>query len=314
MVTVLHHPRPDAMASLRAQFPDVVFVPIPTTGELPPDAKGDVLLSTAIGADTLVAALDRGVRWVHTIGTGVDRFPVEDVHDDQVLTCSRGASAIPIAEWTLAMMLAFETRLPETWITAPPVPPNRWHQAGLGGLHGSTVAILGLGSIGVEVAKRSLSFGMRVRAIRRRADAPSPLPGVELVDSAAEAVTGARHIVIAAPLTPATRHLVGHELLRRLTPGAHIVNIARGGIVDQDALRVALDDGTVACASLDTVDPEPLPAGHWLYSHPQVRLSPHVSWSQPMSMELLYEMFAANLTRYVAGEPLEGIVDRAERY
>ena len=172
----------------------------------------------------------------------------------------------------------------------------------------------GLGSIGVEVAKRALSFGMHVRGIRRRVDAPAPLSGVELVDSPAAAVAGARHIVIATPLTPATRHLVDRELLGHLTPGAHIVNIARGGIIDQDALRVALDDGTVACASLDTVDPEPLPMGHWLYAHPRVRLSPHVSWSVPTSMDLLYEMFAANLTRYVAGEPLEGIVDRAERY
>jgi phosphoglycerate dehydrogenase-like enzyme len=127
-------------------------------------------------------------------------------------------------------------------------------------------------------------------------------------------VAGARHIVIATPLTPSTRHLVDRELLGRFTPGAHIVNIARGGIIDQDALRQALDDGTVACASLDTVDPEPLPEGHWLYTHPQVRLSPHVSWCVPSAMPLLYEMFAANLARYVAGEPLEGVVDRVQRY
>ncbi len=314
MVTVLHHTRPDAMASLREQFPQVSFVPIPTTGELPADTQGEVLLSTAIGADTLVAALDRGVKWVHTIGTGVDRFPVEDVHDDQVLTCSRGASAVPIAEWTLAMMLAFEKNLPDAWITAPPEPPKRWNQADHGGLYGSTVAILGLGSIGIEVAKRALAFGMHVRGVRRRVDAPSPLPGVTLVDSAAEAVAGARHVVIATPLTPSTRHLVDRELFGRFAPGAHLVNIARGGIIDQEALRVALDDGTIACASLDTVEPEPLPAGHWIYVHPQVRLSPHISWCVPSAMPLLYDMFAENLTRYLTGDPLEGVVDRAQRY
>lgn len=314
MVTVLHHPRAEAMTGVAARFPDVTFVPIPMTGELPPDVRGDVVLTTAIGADTLVDALARGVRWVHTIGTGVDRFPVEAVHDDQVLTCSRGASAVPIAEWVLAMMLAFEKRLPDAWLTAPPEAPRRWHQYDCGGLHGETVAILGLGSIGVEVARRALAFGMHVRGVRRTAGATAPFAGVELVGTAAEAVQGARHVVIATPLTPATHHLVDAALLGALTPGAHLVNIARGGVVDHDALRVALDDGTVACASLDTVDPEPLPEGHWLYSHPGVRLSPHISWCTPDAMPHLYTLFEQNLARFLAGEPLEGVVDRAARY
>ena len=212
------------------------------------------------------------------------------------------------------MMLAFEKHLPEAWLTAPPEPPRRWHQFANGGLHGETVAVLGLGSIGVEVARRALAFGMRVRGVRRTVGAPPPLPGVELVASPAEAVRGARHIVVATPLTPATHHLVDAALLAACTPGAHLVNIARGGVVDHDALRVALDDGTIAGASLDTVDPEPLPAGHWLYSHPGVRLSPHISWCTPHAMPHLYAMFADNLARFLAGAPLEGTVDRAARY
>lgn len=314
MTTVLHHPRAEAMAALARRFPQVRFVEVPMQGELPADVRGDVLLTTAIGADTLVETLERGVRWVHTIGTGVDRFPVEAVHDDQVLTCSRGASAIPIAEWVLATMLAFEKRLPDAWLTAPPEPPRRWHQFDMGGMFGQTVAVLGLGSIGVEVARRALAFGMHVRGVRRTPGATAPLPGVELVATPAEAVREARHVIVATPLTPATRHLVDGALLAACTPGVHLVNIARGGVVDHDALRVALDDGTVACASLDTVDPEPLPEGHWLYAHPKVRLSPHISWCTPEAMPHLYSLFEANLARYLAGEPLEGIVDRAERY
>ncbi len=314
MVTVLHHTRPDAMASLVTRFPDVAFVPIPMTGVIAPDVRGDIILTTAIGAETLVDALSRGVRWVHTIGTGVDRFPVDAVQESQVLTCSRGASAIPIAEWTLAMMLAFEKRLPDSWITAPPVAPGRWHQADNGGLFGATVAILGLGSIGVEVAGRALAFGMHVRGVRRTGGAPSPLAGIELVTTAADAVAGAQHVVIATPLTPKTHHLVDASLFAQFAPGAHLVNIARGAIIDQDALRVALDDGTLACASLDTVDPEPLPDDHWLYTHARVRLSPHISWCMPSAMPLLYQMFGENLGRYLAGTPLAGIVDRGERY
>ena len=94
----------------------------------------------------------------------------------------------------------------------------------------------------------------------------------------------------------------------------HLVNIARGGLVDQDALRVALDDGRVARATLDVCEPEPLPEGHWLYTHPMVRLTGHVSWSSPRGIEPLVQSFMDNLGRFVRGEPLAGVVDPAERY
>src|SRR5205807_9252313 len=122
------------------------------------------------------------------------------------------------------------------------------------------------------------------------------------------------HLVLAAPATPRTRHLIDAEALALVKPGVHLVNIARGALVDQDALRVALDDGRVAMATLDTVDPEPLPEGHWLYSHPKVRLSAHVSWSSPHATTRMFESFAENLRRYAAGEPLEGVIDVDEGY
>ena len=90
--------------------------------------------------------------------------------------------------------------------------------------------------------------------------------------------------------------------------GLHLVNVARGSLVDQDALRTALDDGRVACASLDTVDPEPLPAGHWLFTHPKVRLSAHISWSGPGALEGLLDPFIENLHRYLDGRELRNEV------
>ena len=97
-------------------------------------------------------------------------------------------------------------------------------------------------------------------------------------------------------------------------PGVHVVNIARGTLIDQDALRTALDDDRVAMASLDVCDPEPLPAGHWLYEHPKVRLSAHISWSSPDLYNRILELFIDNLRRYLANEPLEGVVDPVEGY
>ena len=94
----------------------------------------------------------------------------------------------------------------------------------------------------------------------------------------------------------------------------HLVNVARGALVDQEALRVALDAGRVACASLDVAEPEPLPEGHWLYTHPRVRLSPHISWSAPQAFAALLAGFLDNVGRFARGEALGGVVDREAGY
>jgi phosphoglycerate dehydrogenase-like enzyme len=152
--------------------------------------------------------------------------------------------AVPIAEWVLAVMLAFEKRLPETWIHAEP--PGGWSRARLGTLAGKTLGLVGLGATGSEVAARARAFGMRVRGVRR---SPVAAPrGIELVGSLHELVGSADHVVLAAPATTATHHLVDQSVFAAMRPGAHLVNIARGALVDQDALRAALDDGTVALA------------------------------------------------------------------
>jgi phosphoglycerate dehydrogenase-like enzyme len=154
---------------------------------------------------------------------------------------------------------------------------------------------------------------MRVRALRRT-DAPSPVEGVEIMRSIGDLVSDADHLVIAAPATARTRHLIDADALSRVKPGIHIVNIARGALVDQDALRVALDDDRVAMATLDTVDPEPLPEGHWLYVHPKVRLSAHISWYEPQLQKAALDIFVDNIGRFRRGEPLREVVDPAEGY
>src|SRR5207248_2708819 len=121
-------------------------------------------------------------------------------------------------------------------------------------------------------------------------------------------------LVVAAPATTRTTHLLDAGAFARVKPGVHLVNIARGALVDQEALQAALDDGRVALASLDVCDPEPPPDGHWLYEHPKVRLSPHVSWSNPAQTARIVELFVDNLRRFLAGRPLAGEVDPAEGY
>jgi phosphoglycerate dehydrogenase-like enzyme len=304
-VRVINQLGAKAADAMKAAVPDVEVIDAGTDPP-PPDLNADVLFG-GWGPHTLEYA--QRVGWVHLAGTGIDSFPRE-LFDGRTVTNARGASAIPIAEFVLAAMLAFEKHLPETWIHEP---PEHWNFARLGWLNTRTLGLVGLGGIGVAIAERALPFGMEVRALRRRAE-PSPLEGVEVVVSIDELLSEADHLVLAAPATPRTRHLINAETLALVKPGVHLVNIARGALVDQDALRVALDDGRIAMATLDTVDPEPLPAGHWLYSHPKVRLSAHVSWASPAGMDRTLEIFVDNLRRYAAGEQVLHVVDADEGY
>ncbi len=306
---VLTHVPVQLLTRVTREFPDIELAQVPMQGTPAPELRGEVLLTHARGSPNLAEVVAKGVRWVHAYGTGVNGFPFHAL-GSRLLTCSRGASAIPISEWALAVMLAAEKRLPESWVAQP---PKHWSIASLGGLYGRTLGLVGLGGIAQAVALRALPFGMRVRALRR-SQAPSPLPGVEVVRDLAELVADADHLVLAAPATSETRHLIDAAVLSRVKPGLHFVNVARGELVDQDALRAALDDGRVGLASLDVAHPEPLPAGHWLYSHPRVRLSPHVSWSMPGAFDLLIEPFLENLRRFRAGEPLQYQVDVARGY
>jgi phosphoglycerate dehydrogenase-like enzyme len=304
-VRVINQLGPRATEAIKAAVPDVEVI---EAGADPPprDLRAEVLFG-GWGPHSLEYA--QRVGWVHLAGTGIDSYPRE-LFDGRTVTNARGASAIPISEFVLAGMLAFEKHLPDTWIREP---PKHWNFAPLGWLNTRTLGLVGLGGIGVAIAERALPFGMRVRALRRRPE-PSPVEGVEVVGSLEELLPEADHLVLAAPATRRTRHIINAESLKLVKPGVHIVNIARGALVDQDALREALDDGRVAMATLDTVEPEPLPEGHWLYSHPKVRLSAHVSWASPAGMDRTLEIFLDNLRRYAAGEPVKYVVDADEGY
>jgi phosphoglycerate dehydrogenase-like enzyme len=293
---------------LRASVLDAEFVACTPDGT-PPPTDSEILVALAYDAGGTERALVPSVRWIHLLGAGADGFPLEAV-GERTLTCSRGASAPAIAEFVLAVMLAFEKQLPQSWITEP---PQRRSLVRLGGLRGRTVGIVGLGAIGTEVARLTLAFDMRVLGLRRTA-APSPVPGVEMAAGLDELLARSDHVVVAAPATTATRHLIDAAAFDAIKPGAHLVNVARGALVDQDALLAALDSGRVATASLDVVDPEPLAEGHPLYSHPRVRLSPHISWSAPDTMQRTIALFAENLRRYRAGQPLQGVVDLIAGY
>ena len=303
-----------ASAFIRAHVPGVRVVEIgtsPSPAEVD-DVGATVLL--AIPQHELTPAQRAspvewaaGIEWVHLPSAGADPYPPA-LLQGRVVTCARGLMSVPIAEHVLATMLAFERGLPEIWapgLVAADVGP-------LGVLDGRTLGIVGLGSIGEAIATRALAFGMDVVAANRSGRSSS-IASVE-VAPLDEVLARSDHLAVAIPLTAGTRHLFDDRTLSSVKPGMHLVNIARGAVIDQDALVRALMDGRIARASLDVTEPEVLPADHPLRLHPHVRLSPHVSWSGPGVLQRGMARFLANLDRWVAGQPLVELVNSAHGY
>jgi phosphoglycerate dehydrogenase-like enzyme len=248
------------------------------------------------------------VRWVQLASAGIDYYP-DWLFDGPVVTSARGTASVAIAEYVLAAVLGAAKGMPAIWLREA----GDWRRSTLGLVQGSTLGLYGFGSIGQEVARRALAFGMRVLALRR-SDAPLEVAGVQAVSSIEELLGGADHLVLAAPSTPATRHAINAATLAHARTGLHLINIARGDLVDHDALLAALDGGRVALATLDVTEPEPLPAGHAFYGHPRVRLSPHISPSTGQIVPALIDKFLLNLDRFRSGRPLTDVVDTSRGY
>lgn len=306
------------MPSAMPSSADVLFAP----GRAPGRERGAAALVE------IASAL--GVRWVHLAGAGAEGLP-DELFVDRIVTCSRGAYAGPISEFVLASMLAYEKRFPLSWLSSSIAgwgypaqleqtidedgwaPPPRWGFARLGSLDARILGLVGLGGIGEAIARKATAFGMHVVALRRHPARGAP-EGVALAERLADVLCVADHLVLAAPATEVTRRLLDDEALTHVKHGVHVVNVGRGALVDQDALLRALDDGRVGFASLDVVEPEPLPDGHPLFMHERVHITPHISWCSPAGTARVAELFVENLVRYVSGEPLAGVIDPCEGY
>lgn len=257
-----------------------------------------------------------GPRWVQIASAGVDHFP-QWLLRDRLVTCGRGDAAVPIAEYVLTALLLHEKRLD----TPHPSGPASWMETALrlrddpaqGTLEGRTLGLFGFGNIGRAIAERAIAFGMRVLALRRGAWSDT-VSGVQPAHSLTQLAAEADHLVLAAPLTPDTRGIIDASILSSAKSGQHLVNVARGALIDQNALLRALDAGRPAFATLDVTEPEPLPEGHPFYTHPRLRLTPHICWSGPFVREQFATRALENLERYLDGRPLRDVVDPVSGY
>lgn len=249
------------------------------------------------------------LRWVHVAAAGVDTLLFDElVESDVLVTNARGVFDRPMAEFALATILARVKRL---HALRDRQRERVWRHEETGSLAGQTALVVGTGSIGRATARLLRAVGMRVRGAGRTARVDDPDFGTVLAsDRLVEHVGWADHVVVVAPLTAATRGLVDAPVLAAMKPTAHLVNLGRGPIVDEDALLAALRAGRLGGASLDVFAVEPLPAGHPLWTAPGVVVSPHLSGDAAGWRDALAAQFVDNARRFLAGEPLRNVVDK----
>jgi phosphoglycerate dehydrogenase-like enzyme len=294
------------------------------------DHPGTEVLYTYHVPETVVD-LAPDLKWVQLHSAGADHVLDSALMDSDItLTTSSGIHATPIAEYVFASILAHRWRVPH-WTRCQREgewPSGRWELYARPELRGGTLGILGYGSIGREVGRLARAFGMRVLALRRspgRAERGYTPPNtgdregviperIYRPDSLHDMLAECDYVVIALPLTPDTEHMIGEAELQAMKPDAYLVNIARGGIVDESALIQALREGWIAGAGLDVFEQEPLPADSPLWGLENVLMSPHVAGFTPRYDERAATLFAENLGRYLAGQPLLNLVEKSKGY
>lgn len=249
------------------------------------------------------------LRWVHVAAAGVDTllFPGL-VTSDVVVTNAKGVFDRPIAEFVLACVLAHAKDLRTSWDLQR---DRVWRHRETRSLLGSRALVVGTGSIGREIARLLRATGVHVVGAARTARDDDPDFDVVVASAdLSEHVGDVDHLVVAAPLTPVTRGLVGAEVLAALPSSAHLINIGRGPILDEDAVVSALEDGRLAAASLDVFNTEPLPEDHPLWSARGASISAHMSGDVVGWRDTLVQQFVDNAERWLAGQPLRNVVDK----
>ncbi|MGC5627655.1 D-2-hydroxyacid dehydrogenase [Georgenia sp. Z1344] len=253
------------------------------------------------------------LRWLHVAAAGVDALLTPEVAaSDVVVTNSRGIFDASIAEYVLGQVLAFAKDLPGSVRRQD---AHTWEHRESDMVAGSRALVIGTGPIGRSIARLLRAAGVEVSGSGRRARTGDPdLGDVTDADGLPAALAAADWVVLAAPLTPATRGMIDAAALSSMKPTARLVNVGRGELVRTDDLVTALREGTIAGAALDVVDPEPLPAGHPLWDLPGAIITPHNSGDFRGWRDALTHLFADNFLRWTAGEPLPGVVDKSRGY
>ena len=299
---------------LRLRFPDIQFIhALDASTDAEAIADADVAFTWTMTPAMVADA--RRLRWVHSSAVAVGTLPLRELAARGVtVTNSRGIQSRAIAEHVIACVLALSKRLP---LLIRRQHSRYWAQNELIGdaspwlIEGRTLGIIGLGTIGREIATRAAALGMRVIGVRRRPEQGSS-PGVHHVlgpDRLDDVLASSDVLVLAAPWTSSTNRVLDAVGLAGMKRGAVLINVSRGQLVDEDALAAALNRGHLAGAALDVFDEEPLPADSPLWSLQNVIITPHTSGFRADHWDAVIDLFETQIDRFCSGAPLLNTVD-----
>jgi len=311
--------QPEHVEELRRRFPHITFVHSTTRDSDIALADGaDVAFALALSKEALSRA--KQLQWLHCSGHSVGHFPLAELAARGItVTNSRGIQAVPIAEHVMACLLALARKLPHTLRDQY---ERAWRPNTLTGeaspwlLANRTLGVIGVGTLGEAIAVRARAFGMRVIGMRRNPTRGVPATFDEVVGPADRdrLLAAADVIVVAAPLTAQTRQLLDASAIAAMKPGAIVINVARGELVDEAALAEALESGRLAGAALDVFANEPLPSDSPFWSLPNVIVTPHNSGFRTGHFDAVIDLFAENLKRFERGVALLNVVDLQAGY
>jgi phosphoglycerate dehydrogenase-like enzyme len=255
------------------------------------------------------------LKWIQVMSAGVEHFLDADMLGSQVrLTNVSGIHGTPMSEFVIGLMLMFVKQSP---VCLDFKQNKKWERLSPGVLSSRTVGIVGLGNIGKEVARLAQAFNMKVIATSRTARENSRARNVDKMIPANrldDLLKESDFVVLAVPFTPETQRMIGERELRLMKTTAYLINIARGGIIDEPALIKALGEHWIAGAGLDVFSTEPLPADSPLWKMPEVIFSPHIAGVRPDYALAATELFVDNLKRYLKGTRLKNVVNKKRGY
>ncbi|HMF14565.1 MAG TPA: NAD(P)-dependent oxidoreductase, partial [Gemmataceae bacterium] len=324
---------PARLAELKRVAPDIEFIPVKNAADAAKNVEDADAVIGFCSAD--IVKNGKKVRWIQTAHAGVeDDLSPELVASQITLTNLQRVHGPNTADHAFALLLALSRNLrPDMLATRPtarrlPADPDGKESDRPGAdkpgtdqlearqeLHGKTMLVVGLGGLGTEVARRARAFGMRVMAIDpKEMERPAFVFSLDQPGKLMELLPNADVVVLACPLTAETRGLIGAEQFKAMKKNAYVINVARGGVIKTDDLVAALQQKQIAGAGLDVTDPEPLGRTHLLLRLSNCVISPHVAGQSPEVKGRQWRLWRENVRRFVAGEPLLCVVDKAKGY
>ena len=304
---------------LRKEFTEFEVVRIANDALVKELPDTEIVFTFSLNPEQLGIA--RKLRWIHSPAAAVHQFLFSEfVNSDVILTNAREVHGAVVAEQVIAMIFAMAKRIPQAMRFQQ---QRIWGQENIweldGGpreIAGATLGLVGLGSIGRNVATHAAGLGMRVIAVRQHVDGPKPESVHEVLPTSRinEMLSAADYVVLAAPVTPATQHMIGREQLAKMKSDAFLINVGRGSLIDEPALIETLRKRKIGGAALDVFDREPLPVESPFWDLDNLLIMPHTAGMTAKLWDRHYTLFSENLRRYLSGQPLLGLVDKKAGY